>query len=136
MQELEYWNLPKINHFYRGELGKLYLKLCHFFGYKLHIWQSEELTYRLPTHYSDTDHYLFDESPEWIVSDVKEQILIELQRNKKLEFRCRHTGYIRVFWQENDWTSSKVFMYQEGQLFDHKESFIRHSKINQLLNEN
>lgn len=133
MQELEYWNIPKINHLYHSELGKLYLKLCHYFGYKLHIWQPEELTYRLPAHYSDMDHHLGDESPEWIINDVKTCSLIQLQKNKELEFRCRHAGYIRVFWHENDWTSSKVFMYQEGQLFDHRESFIRQSKINQLL---
>ena len=134
MEELDYWDIEnKANSFHRSKIGRLYLKVCHYFGYKLDIWQPEELTLRLPTHYSDTDHYIFENTPDWILKDVIQQISVMIQTNQELEFRCRHTGYIRAYWQENDWTSSKVFCYQEGLIFDNKEVFIRNSKINKIL---
>ena len=129
-----YWGVDcATSPFYRSKIGSRFLKLCHFFGFKMNLWLEEDVTLRLPTQYKDTYHYLFDESPEWIIEDVISSVHYYLKSDAKLEFRCRMAGFIWVRWQENDWNSSRVFPYRDGTLYVSKESYLRDSKIDKLL---
>lgn len=118
---------------YRSKLGSRFLSLCHFFGFKMGVWLEEDVTLILPTTYKDTNHYLFDESPDWIIQDVINSTQNQLKLDPKLEFRCRMAGFVWVRWHENDWNSSRVFPYKDGVLFESKESFLRDKKLDKLL---
>lgn len=97
------------------------------------VWLEEDVTLILPTTYKDTNHYLFDESPDWIIQDVINSTQNQLKLDPKLEFRCRMAGFVWVRWHENDWNSSRVFPYKDGVLFESKESFLRDKKLDKLL---
>ncbi len=131
---LHYWSQKrKLNPFHRSKIGKLYLNICHRLGFNLNIWQDEEIEIRLPTNYQDTEHGLFDESPEWMIQDVIESIQLKFKSDPKLEYRCRMSGFVTAHWSANYWNQSRTFMYLDGKLFDNNKEYFRHQRINQLI---
>jgi hypothetical protein len=125
--------------------NKTFLKICHFFGFRLDEEHPDDITINLPTRYIDVEYFNYtediDSESSWIIEDIFEQIYKRFKKDPKLEKKCRNAKMvIATYYKDSSYSRSEnrnliCLPYIDGELFNpHNEKLLkRELKLKELL---